>query len=82
MIVRYDKKKAIEIITQAAKNYKEYLQNEIFLIIYRENQVTKTVEVEFRDSHFLHLTGVYTKLSAKRFLKNVLRKSYQLMILI
>lgn len=74
MIVRYDKKKAIEIITQAAKNYKEYLQNKIFLIIYREKQVTKTVEVEFRDSHFLHLTGVYTKLSAKRFFEKCIAK--------
>ena len=65
--MRYDKRKAIDIIVQAAKNYKEYLQDKVFLIIYTENQVTKTVEVNFRNSHFLHLTGVYTKLSAKRF---------------
>lgn len=65
--MKFDKKKTIEIIVQAAKNYKEYLQDKVFLIIYTENRVTKTVQVEFRDSHFLHLTGVYTKLSAKRF---------------
>ena len=30
------------------------------------------MQVEFRDSHFLHLTGVYTKLSAKRFCEKCL----------
>ena len=65
--MRYDKKKAVGIIVQSAKNYKEYLQDKVFLILYTENGVSKAVEVEFRDSHFLHLTGVYTKLSAKRF---------------
>lgn len=65
--MKYDKKKAIETIIQAAKNYKDYLQDKVFLIIYIENTVTKMVEVEFRSSHFLHLTGVNTKLSAKRF---------------
>lgn len=65
--MKYDKKRAIEIIVRAAMNYKEYLQDKVFLIIYTANGVTKTVQVEFRDSHFLHLTGVYTKLSAKRF---------------
>lgn len=65
--MKYDKTKAIDIIVKAANNYKLYLQDKVFLIIYKENVVTKTVEVEFRDSHFLHLTGVHTKLSAKRF---------------
>lgn len=65
--MKYDKNKAIEIIVNAAKNYKLHLQDRIFLIVYKENEVTKTVQVEFRDSHFLHLTGVKTKLSAKRF---------------
>ena len=66
-IMKYDKKKAIEIIIHAAKNYKDYLQDKVFLIIYTEHSVTKMVQVEFRSSHFLHLTGVNTKLSAKRF---------------
>ena len=65
--MKYDKTKAIDIIVKAANNYKLYLQDKVFLIIYKENAVTKTVQVEFRDSHFLHLTGVQTKLSAKRF---------------
>lgn len=65
--MKYDKKKAIDVIVNAADNYKKYLQDKVFLIVYLENAVTKTVQVEFRDNHFLHLTGVCTKLSAKRF---------------
>ena len=65
--MKYDKSKAIEIIVNAAKNYNLYLQDKIFLIVYKENASIQTVQVEFRDAHFLHLTGVCTKLSAKRF---------------
>lgn len=65
--MKYDKNKAIEIIVKAAENYKKYLQDKIFLIIYQEKETTKTVQVEFRDNHFLHLTGVKTKLSATYF---------------
>ena len=72
--MKYDKKKAIEIIVHAAKNYKDYLQDKVFLIIYTEKGITKNVQVEFRDSHFLHLTGVYTRLSAKRFYKKCINQ--------
>ena len=65
--MKFDKKKAIDVIVNAAENYKKYLQDKVFLVIYIENTVVKTVQVEFRDNHFLHLTGVLTKLSAKRF---------------
>ena len=65
--MKYDKKNAIDIMIKAAKNYKVLLQDKVFLIVYRENSVTKTVQVGFRDMHFLHLTGICTKLSAKRF---------------
>lgn len=65
--MKYDKDKALDIIVEAAKNYRLHLQNKVFLMIYKENKITKTVQVEFRDYHFLHLTGVQTKLSAKRF---------------
>ncbi len=72
--MKYDKKKAIEIIVRAAKNYKDHLQDKVFLIIYTEKGITKNVQVEFRDSHFLHLTGVYTRLSAKRFYEKCINK--------
>lgn len=65
--MKIDKKTAIDVITTAAKNYKEYLQDKHFLIVYQENKEIKTAEVAFRDNHFLHLTGVKTKLSAQRF---------------
>lgn len=80
-VMKYDKKNAIEVMVQAAKNYKEYLQDKVFLIVYRENRVTKTVQVEFRGMHFLHLTGICTRLSAKRFMKSASIKNYQLVIL-
>lgn len=65
--MKYDKKKAIDIIVKAAINYKKSLQDKEFLIIYQENDTIKTVQVGFRENHFLHLTGVQTSLSAKRF---------------
>ena len=65
--MRYDKNKAIGIIINAAKNYNLYLKDKTFLIVYKENAVTKEVQVLFSAAHFLHLTGVNTKLSAKRF---------------
>ncbi len=70
--MKYDKKKAIDIIVRAAQKYRDYLQDKTFLIIYQENQMTRTTQVEFRDGHFLHLTGVKTKLSAQRFYEKCL----------
>lgn len=72
--MKYDKKKAIDVIVNAAENYKKYLQDKVFLVIYIENAVVKTVQVEFRDNHFLHLTGVSTKLSAKRFYEKCINR--------
>ncbi len=65
--MKYDKKKAIDIIVKAATNYKNTLQDKVFLLIYQQNGEMITVQVEFRENHFLHLTGVQTSLSAKRF---------------
>lgn len=72
--MKYDKNKAIDIIVNAAENYKKYLQDKIFLIIYQEKETTKTAEVAFRDNHFLHLTGVNTELTAKRFYEKCVNK--------
>jgi len=72
LYMKYDKKSAITIITTAAQNYKNYLQDKNFLIIYQNKQKTETVQVGFRDNHFLHLTGVKTNLSAQRFYEKCL----------
>ncbi len=68
--VKHDK--AIEIIVRAAGNYRNYLQNKNFLIIYQEKQEVRTTQVECKDNHFLHLTGVKSKLSAQRFYEKCL----------
>lgn len=70
--MKYDKKKAVNIIVTAAKNYQKYLQDKNFLLIYQNFQEIKTAQVEFRDYHFLHLTGIKTKLSAQRFYEKCL----------
>lgn len=72
--MKYDKRKAIDIIIAASYNYRKYLQDKKFLIIYQEKQTVKTVQVEFRDNHFLHLTGVKTKLSAQRFYEKCINR--------
>lgn len=65
--MKYDKSQAINIIVNAAENYKKYLQDKVFLIIYQEKGITKVAQVGFRDSHFLHLTGVKANVTAGRF---------------
>ena len=66
-MAKYDKKAALKIMVEAAKNYEEKLNDKHFLIIYREENDTKTVSVGFRDMNFLHMTGVKTGLSAQQF---------------
>lgn len=65
--MKYDKKKALGIIVNAAKKYDEYLKSLNFIIIYQSGSTQNFAEVGFRDLNFLHLTGVQTKLSAQRF---------------
>ena len=48
-------------IHSAALNYKTYLAGRTFLFVYEGN----FIEVVFKNSSFLHLTGVVTKLQAK-----------------
>ena len=72
--MKYDKKMAVDIIINAAKNYQERLQDKTFLIIYQNGSKVDKVQVEFRDNHFLHLTGVKTKLSAQRFYEKCLNR--------
>ena len=66
-MAKYDKKSALQIIVNAAREYDVKLNNKHFLIVYQETSETKTVCVGFRDMNFLHMTGVKAKLSAQQF---------------
>lgn len=66
-MAKYDKKAALKIMIEAAKQYEEKLNDKHFLIVYREGKYIKTVDVGFRDMNFLHMTGVKTGLSAQQF---------------
>lgn len=65
--MKYDKKQALNIIVKAAAQYQKKLQDKNFLIIYQSNTGMDSVCVGFRGNHFLHMTGVETKVSAQRF---------------
>ena len=62
-----DIKTAIKIVTEAAKEYEERLNDRHFMVVYQEGAETKTVHFGFRDMNFLHLTGIETTLKAKQF---------------
>ena len=64
---RIDKKSVLRIITTAAQQYDKFLKDKHFLIIYQQGKLQKSVIIGFRDMNFLHLTGIKTKLTAKRF---------------
>lgn len=76
--MKLDRKKAIEIIVKAAQNYEHNLKDKRFLIIYQRAKEAESVQVEFRGNHFLHLTGVKTKLSAQRFYEKCLNNKLAL----
>lgn len=62
-----DIKTTIKIVTEAAKEYEERLNDRHFMVVYQEGTETKTVQFGFRDMNFLHLTGIETTLKAKQF---------------
>lgn len=66
-MAKYDKKAALQIIVNAAKEFNVKLNDKHFLIVYHESGQTKTLCVGFRDMNYLHMTGVKTKLSAQQF---------------
>lgn len=67
MATKTDKKNAIrQDIIDSAGVYSQNLAGKAFLYVYGE----EFFEVSFPVDHFLHLTGVETKLSAKDFYKN------------
>ena len=54
-----------------AMNYQRYLVGKTFMYVYEG----KSIEVVFKNSSFLHLTGVNTKLRAKEFYKHTKAKN-------
>lgn len=67
MATKEDKKNAIrQDIMDSAAIYSRDLAGKIFLYVYGN----EFFEVSFPVDHFLHLTGVETRLSAKNFYKN------------
>ena len=67
MVTKTDKKNAIrQGIVDAAIVYSQNLGGKTFLYVYGD----KYFEVSFPIDHFLHLTGVETRFSAKDFYKN------------
>lgn len=67
MATKTDKKNIIrQDIIDSARIYSQNLAGKFFLYVYGDEYF----EVSFPVDHFLHLTGVETKLSAKDFYKN------------
>ena len=67
MATKVDKKNAIrQGIIEAAIVYSQSLAGKTFLYVYGDEYF----EVSFPVDHFLHLTGVETRLSTKDFYKN------------
>lgn len=65
------KAQIIRRIHNSAKKYKQYFVGNTYMFVY-ENQF---VEVIFKKSSFLHLTGVGTKLNAENFYNHALTRN-------
>ena len=65
-----------EIIRKLNKLVKQYdtdLNNKLILMVYKETNKESALylEIQFKAEHFLHLTGVQTKLKPNEFYKNL-----------
>lgn len=67
------KKEAIRIIVECARLYHENLEGKNLLFIFGAPQNPECFETVFMPRHFLHLTGVYTKLSSSDFYDRCLK---------
>ena len=70
----YNKEDALKIIIDVAIKYEERLRDNHFLIIYSQNNKINAVQVGFRDSNYLHMTGVKSRLSASVFYDSCVKK--------
>ena len=74
-----DKKTAINIITNCAKDYKKNLVNKNILFIFNNNSKMDFFEAVFLPRHFLHLTGIkVTNIKSSDFYKMCLNKKLSL----
>ena len=64
------KSKLLKKIHSAAINYQKHLAGRTFLYVYED----RYVEIVFKSSSFLHLTGVKTNLKAKGFFLHAKKK--------
>lgn len=65
-----DKRVLVRRIKNAAQKYKNKLVGKVFLIVYED----KYVEIIFKTSSFMHLTGVASTLTADNFYKKAKRR--------
>jgi len=75
-----DKREAIKIVENCAKQYESELNGRSLLIIYLESGTKANyLELVFRDEQFMHLTGLKSHglLSAKRFYQKCLNNKLQ-----
>ncbi len=70
----YNKEDALKIIIDVAIKYVVRLRDNHFLIIYSQNNNINAVQVGFRDSNYLHMTGVKSRLSAPVFYDSCINK--------
>lgn len=68
------KEKIIQILRKTAINYHKNLDNKNFIVIYKEEEKIKYIQIKFSKGNFLHLTGVQLnkKMSAILFYKKCL----------
>lgn len=70
----YNKEDALKIIIDTVTKYEGKLRDKHFLIVYSQDNKIKSVQVGFRDSNYLHMTGVKSRLSAPVFYDSCLKK--------
>lgn len=64
-----DKKEILKILKESAIKYKENLKDNNLLIIYKEKEKIKYIEVLFLARNFMHLTGVKCNDKNKKYMK-------------
>ena len=69
-----DKKIAIKIISNAAKEYEEYFKNKDYCFFYYHNKIIKEIIINFRESNFIHLTGISVLNKKSDFYRMILAK--------
>ena len=64
-----DKKEMLKILKESAMKYKDNLKDNNLLVIYKEKEEIKYIEILFLARNFMHLTGVKCVDKNKKYLK-------------